>query len=188
MTDASAQTVAHHFAEVREALFAWKAHDNPAYEFFVKDLRMIEREKSVCLCAIIPINEAEAKNHGFVLVRESWAPMFPAHHVSCAELPADGVWTAPIHEKNVERLYNYMREAYGDQTLQAESKAREMVAIRRQLMMYAKIHPASSVDQRPTQLETAVFVDARISGDTGAYLTALSEFVGKFPEGELNTI
>jgi hypothetical protein len=98
------------------------------------------------------------------------------------------VWTAPIHEKNVERLYNYMREAYGDQSLQAENKAREMVAIRRQLMMYAKIHPTSNIDQRPTQLETAVFVDARISGDTGSYLTALSEFVGKFPEGELNTI
>jgi hypothetical protein len=184
----SSQTVAHHFAEVREALFAWKPHDNPTYEFFVKDLRLIEREKNACLCTIIPLPDAEAKNHGFVMVREQWAPMFPAHHVSCAEIPADGVWSSDIHLKNIDRLHNYMREAYDDQTIGTEKRAREMVAIRRQLMMYDKIHPSAGVDPRPTQLEAAVFVDSRISGESGQYLTALAEFVGRYPEGDLHNI
>lgn len=184
----AAQTVAHRFAEVRESLFHWKAHDNPTYEFYVKDLRMVERAKNVCLAAIIPLEESQGKNHGFVMVRESWAPMFPAHHVSCAEIPPDGVWTPTIHGKNITRLKTYMREAYEDQKSNTEQRAREMVAVRRQLMMYARIHPDAGVDPRPTQLESALFVDSRLAAETGDYLTALGEFIAKFPDAELDNI
>lgn len=197
----SSSTIAANFAEVRDALFRWEDHDKSGQEYYTHNLCMVERATNTCTCAIIPydINKKvsvpkadmlqASERNGFVLVKESWSDLFPAHHVSCAVIPSDKVWTPAIHEKNVKRFFRYMKEAYEDEaTPDTNERAREMIAIRRQLIMYGELFPESNVNPRPTQYESVLVVDAKLNNHTGPYIDAIGQYIAKFKPDELNQI
>lgn len=189
MSNTNSNTVAHRFAEVRDALFRWEDHDKPEYEFYVKNLYMVSRPNNVCVCAMVKsTNTADNNKAGFVLVRESWANMFPAHHVSCAVIPPDGIWTPAIHKRNEKRLLNYIKDAYTDTADSFEDRARYMLAIRRQIVMYTQIFPDSGIDTRPTQFEAVIVVDAKLAGEGSKYIESLGTFLEQEKSRGINEI
>lgn len=140
------------FQRARDALYRWEDYSGAGETFYVKNLVMVSRGASeeIATCLLIPA--ASDSHAAYVFVRESWANMYPAHHVSCAVMPLDGVWSDDMHRKNLDRLASYYDEASRD------GDGRYMVAMYQQISRYCdilKVPPEIMWDQKYDAVSSA---------------------------------
>lgn len=169
--------LAKRFERARNALLSWKDYDDGS-EFAVRDLCMIDqRDGSGVACIIEYSGDDRPEGRvGFIAVCSKYAPMFVGSHVIVKRVPPDGDWLS-AHVENAEeyvRLIKSVFESDRDEGI----KAQEMLAIRRQILLYNLIFNGS---QRVgvTDYERLLVSDAVIMNKSNQHTDALREFISR---------
>lgn len=166
--------------QAREALVRFSDYDDGG-PIYTKDRMMIDRRRNQAIAAIVEYNGPSKPPNsivGYIVAYKKAAPLFTGVHLLVEDIPIDGKWGA-VHKRNIATFMKLMPMIY-EQDIDCESRAQQMQAVRRQLLMYKVVFPDAPVDVRPCDEEKLLLVDARLSHESGNHIKALSEYLRKF--------
>jgi len=167
------------FNEARTALFNWTNYDK-GEEFYVNDMTMIDRRSDKAIATVIEYTGSDKPqgNVGYVVVTKKFATTFSGVHMIVSRIPTDNDWDA-VHTENVKDFSETLESLYG-RAEEIEERAQEMLAVRRQMLIYQMIFPECKMAVVATEAEKLLVADAKITGNGGQYCEALGEFVQKY--------
>lgn len=169
------------FEQARSALISWANFDDGQTEFYTKDLIMYDRRVKKAIAAVIEYQGGDkpaGTQVGFIVVTKKFSSMLTGTHLIVEEIPLDGNWKS-VHQKNLESYDQILEFIYGQNT-ELEEKAQEILAVRRQLLIYRMIFPDANVKITISDSERLMIVDAKLMGTGGEYTAGLAELVAKF--------
>lgn len=163
----------------REALTRFRDFDDGG-PIIVKNRVMIDTRKDLGIATIIEYNGPDkptASPIGYVVVSKRASSLFSGVHLLVDTIPVDNNW-ANVHQKNIATYMRLLGVIYEQET-PVEERAQELLAVRRQTLMYKTIFPDVDIDITPSESERLLVVDARLQQQSGPHIEALAEFIAK---------
>lgn len=159
------------FDTARKAFFSWENFDDHESEFLVRNLHLILRSTNTCIAMLIPAGHTGGGKGAYVFVREPYTSLLSAYHIGCADLPADGVWTQDMHDKNLARFISAMSKA---------EDVREVTWALRQLTLYKQV-VNQALDLAQAIPHAKAYLERAKPDDQPEHIEALQLFVDSTP-------
>jgi hypothetical protein len=168
--------LARKFEDARSSMMQWKDHDDGS-EFSVFNLYMIDNRTNTGVACIIEYDgeDKPAGRAGFIAVTKQYAPLFSGAHLILDYIPPDGKWDF-VHGRNVSDFRRLMKRIYESDS-DNNTKASEMLAVRRQLLMYKMIFPEAHGASDISNEERLLATDAVLMNKLGGNVDALRSYI-----------
>ena len=175
--------MAKRFERARNNMLSWKDYDDGS-EFAVRDLVMIDQRDGSGIACIIEYTGADRPEGrvGFIAVCSKYAPMFVGTHIIVKTVPADGNWL-PHHSDNESEYKRLIKSVYNSDRPDG-IRCQEILAIRRQLLLYNLIFP-NSVDASVTDYERLLVSESVILNNSDQNIEAMREYISRVDGGNV---
>lgn len=169
--------IAKRFERARNALLNWQDFDDGS-EFAVRDLCLIDQRDGSGVACIIEYNGSDKPENrvGFIAVCSRYATMFVGSHIIVKVVPPDGNWSES-HAAN-ESEYLRLMESIHESDRAIGIKCQEMLAVRRQMLLYNLIFPAA-IDISVTDFERILVTDAVILNKHEQHIDSMREYISR---------
>lgn len=170
-------TLAKRFERARNALLSWMDFDDGT-EFAVRDLCMIDQRDGSGVACVIEYKGADAPDGrvGFIAVTSRYAPMFVGTHIIIKSIPPDGKWDNH-HKINCDEYRRLIKSSFNSDRDESV-KCQEMMAVRRQILLYSLIFP-NSIDKSITDEERLIVSQSVILNSSNNNISALREYISR---------
>lgn len=174
-------TLAKRFERARNALLSWKDFDDGT-EFAVRDLCMIDqRDGSGVACVIEYAGHDKPEGRvGFIAVASKYAPMFVGTHIIVKSIPPDGNWVEH-HPVNCATYRTLIKSVF-DADREEDVRCQEIMAVRRQILLYNLIFP-KAIDISISDQERLMVSQAVILNKKSSHIDSLREYITRVDNG-----